>query len=472
LNQNKLSQNSQKSTRKAWLRKLLSRIKLMPGTRFAYWTGIFACFMGTLMALGCGGGSASSQAVTAKTLSSLAIKPASVSSIVLGSSQQFTATGTYSDGSTQDVTDSVSWTSSAPAVATISASGLATALAVGPTNIGASMSSISASAVSMTVVAQGGLGALGSAVASSTTCPASPLGNSTCYSVALTCPDIDNFTGYVKVTPPTSGTAAGTVVLTTGGAGDTLYESFEHGITALDTLLQAGFTLAQISWGQPFTTTQPSGWVTGPGGTRAAACRFATLAQWIYNNIHLANTSSPFCATGNSSGSAEIGLALAHYNMGSIFAMVEPTSGPPYSRQDWACDCLQPGPATDPCGNPNTTYCAGTSNAQLFIDPAYAAPVSCSYETEHQPTTTYDPIFLNDSILSPDATLNYPQTFVNFRYGSADLSGAPNQGQLWYNAITSSKAESCVQGAPHSIPDDLAGAQAIAQDIVTNCKLQ
>jgi len=49
--------------------------------------------------------------------------------------QQFTAAGTFSDASTQDITKSVSWTSSDTSKATIQNSGLATVVAVGSVTI-------------------------------------------------------------------------------------------------------------------------------------------------------------------------------------------------------------------------------------------------------------------------------------------------------------------------------------------------
>jgi uncharacterized protein YjdB len=89
--------------------------------------------------------------VTPATLVSLAVTPASVS-IVLGAIQQFTATGTYSDGSTQNLTSTAVWTSSNTTVATTNA-GLATAVAVGSTNIQATSGSINGS-TSLTVTPQ------------------------------------------------------------------------------------------------------------------------------------------------------------------------------------------------------------------------------------------------------------------------------------------------------------------------------
>ena len=196
------------------------------------------------------------------------------------------------------------------------------------------------------------------------------------------------------------------------------------------------------------------------------ACRYATMAQWIYSNIHLANTAAPFCATGNSSGAQLIGLALTHYGLGSIFAMVEPTSGPPFARQDWACDCLQPH-ATSPCGA-SGNFCVGLSNAQSYIDPAYPAPI-CSQETLNH-STTNDATFYQDSVVAPDSVFAYPNTFVKFLYGSLDL-GPPTQAHTWASAITSAKAESCIADAGHTLPDYLDAAQQIANDILNYCKL-
>jgi hypothetical protein len=78
-------------------------------------------------------------------LVSIAVTPANPS-ISLGGTQQFAATGTYSDGSTQNLTSTVRWTSFTTSVATISnspgPSGLATAVGLGTTTIQAMSASI------------------------------------------------------------------------------------------------------------------------------------------------------------------------------------------------------------------------------------------------------------------------------------------------------------------------------------------
>src|SRR5579864_7171268 len=76
------------------------------------------------------------------TLTSIAITPANPS-VTVGGTQQFTATGTYSDNSTQNLTSTAAWTSSATNVATISntagTQGLATAASLGVTTITATV---------------------------------------------------------------------------------------------------------------------------------------------------------------------------------------------------------------------------------------------------------------------------------------------------------------------------------------------
>jgi len=73
--------------------------------------------------------------VTSATLKSIAVNPPSAT-IAVGTSQRFTATGTYSDGSTQDITSTSVWASSNNSEATIEGgSGLATGVAAGTVSI-------------------------------------------------------------------------------------------------------------------------------------------------------------------------------------------------------------------------------------------------------------------------------------------------------------------------------------------------
>src|SRR5579863_5098338 len=73
----------------------------------------------------------------AATLTTISVTPANPS-ISIGAQQQCAAKGTFSDGTTQDITTTVTWSSLTPATATITAGGLATAIAGGTTTIQAS----------------------------------------------------------------------------------------------------------------------------------------------------------------------------------------------------------------------------------------------------------------------------------------------------------------------------------------------
>ena len=84
--------------------------------------------------------------VTAPSLISIAVNPPQ-SSLPVGDSQQFQATGAYSDGSHADLTQSVSWSSSGSGVASVSAGGNATANGVGSTTISAASGSMVGSAL-------------------------------------------------------------------------------------------------------------------------------------------------------------------------------------------------------------------------------------------------------------------------------------------------------------------------------------
>jgi len=79
--------------------------------------------------------------VSTATLVSLAIAPAN-SSMPDDATKQFSATGTFSDNSTQDITQSVLWSSSTPTVATITNVGLVSSLSTGTTTITAMLGSV------------------------------------------------------------------------------------------------------------------------------------------------------------------------------------------------------------------------------------------------------------------------------------------------------------------------------------------
>ena len=92
-----------------------------------------------LTAIGCGQFFPSSTSITA-----LAIAPTNAT-LAPGVTQQFTATATYGNNTTGDVTNSVTWTTSPTSIATVNSTGLVSAVALGTATVKATSGSIIAS---------------------------------------------------------------------------------------------------------------------------------------------------------------------------------------------------------------------------------------------------------------------------------------------------------------------------------------
>ena len=92
-------------------------------------------------------------AIGVPTLNSITVTPNPPSALVVGSTEQFTATGAFSDGIQRNITSQVTWSSSDTTKATIaSAGGLATGVSAGSTNITAAANGISSSPVTLQVI--------------------------------------------------------------------------------------------------------------------------------------------------------------------------------------------------------------------------------------------------------------------------------------------------------------------------------
>ena len=85
------------------------------------------------------------------SLSAISVAPSSPANIGVGSTQHFTATGSYSDGSTTDFTSQVVWSSSDSTVVTIASGGIATAVGGGTAKITASIAGFTSQPVTIRV---------------------------------------------------------------------------------------------------------------------------------------------------------------------------------------------------------------------------------------------------------------------------------------------------------------------------------
>lgn len=300
----------------------------------------------------------------------------------------------------------------------------------------------------------------------------------TCYQLKISCPDVADEDVALKLNSPV-GNPVGTILFTIGGGGSEWYDQrFAFGTQAINDVVGAGFRAVQLDFQFDPVGFPPggvsAGWLTGPGGPRKTACRWATAAQWIHDNL-LANNSA-FCATGNSAGSAAAAYAVAHYGLDPIFDMLEETSGPPLSRLDHGCICASPAvfnPCVEnPTGPPGASIseCYG-DDGNKFIDPSYDPLRHICSSAEQTHDTTNEQMFINDSILAPDAKLSYPHTDIHFVFGGQDTGSADPQALEW-KAVITGKAPiglDCVPDAPHQIADVQDGAQKISSDLIQFC---
>jgi uncharacterized protein YjdB len=112
-------------------------VTLTPGTD-ALPNGVLTAYLAT-------GGTTLAKVSFISGLVSITVTPATPS-VPVGLTQQFKATGTFSDTSTLDLTNLVTWTSSAPNIADVNAtSGLATSFVAGSTVVKAASGSVSGS---------------------------------------------------------------------------------------------------------------------------------------------------------------------------------------------------------------------------------------------------------------------------------------------------------------------------------------
>ena len=218
--------------------------------RFVQVISFLTIIAGTFFTVSCGA-TALSSTPNSPLLSSISIQATSAS-IAPGATDQFSATGQYNNGTTQNLTTQVSWTSSNTPVATISSAGLVTGVAAGTTAISASLNGATGS--TQLTVASAALNSISvqgasASIASGATDQFSATGQ---YSNGTT----QNLT--TQVTWTSSNTAVATIdsagLATAVAAGTTTISASLNGAT--------GSTQLSVTSGTPATTSNFSGVLT------------------------------------------------------------------------------------------------------------------------------------------------------------------------------------------------------------------
>ncbi|HVU15367.1 MAG TPA: DUF4082 domain-containing protein [Candidatus Didemnitutus sp.] len=247
------------------------------------------------------------------TLNSITVTPAA-STVVIASTLQFTATGNYSDGTTQDLTNQVTWASSATTKATINSTGLATGVATGSTTISASILGVTGSTtltvqpkpLSITTASLNN-GVVGTSY--STTLAAT--GGTTPYTWSLsagTLPTGLNLSsgGVLSGTPTKTGTSSFTVkVADVSSPSQNTTKAFTLTITAALSSISVTPTASSVAVGATLQYT-----ATGTY-TDATTQNITSQVTWSSSLTSRATINSSGLATGVATGSVTISATMS-----------------------------------------------------------------------------------------------------------------------------------------------------------------
>jgi uncharacterized protein YjdB/N-acetylneuraminic acid mutarotase len=244
--------------------------------------------------------------ITAPTLSSIQLSPQSPT-IPLGTTQQFTVTGIYSDGSTQDLTSSASWSSPQSVVASINSNGLAAGLFQGVATIQVSYGSLSTTTI---------LNVESAALVSLALNPSSTtiaVGTSSQYQAIGTYSDGST----LDVTPFLSWSSSSSNIASISTSG--LVQSLIQGTTTITGTLDSVSASAQLTVGPPSlaslvispsaaslivgTTQQLTATGTYSDGSKQD---LTALSTWATSNSNVAGIDGSGLATANAQGQVTV----------------------------------------------------------------------------------------------------------------------------------------------------------------------
>jgi uncharacterized protein YjdB len=259
-----------------------------------------------IMVTGCGGGGSDSA-----QLVSIALDPTNPSTAV-GAKEQFSATGTYSDSTTKDLTSLVTWNSSATGIATVDTKGLATPVTTGTTTITASLGTISGTTnlivTSATLVS----------IVVGPTNPNIPIG----LTEQLTATGIySDGTGH-DLTNTATWNSSNTSVATCGvtgrvtsvATGTSVISATSGGISGSTTVTATSATLASIAVSplQPSIAIGFTEQFTATGTyTDGTVHDLTNVATWTTSDSNVATCSSTGMATAESTGTTTITATMA-----------------------------------------------------------------------------------------------------------------------------------------------------------------
>jgi 6-phosphogluconolactonase (cycloisomerase 2 family)/uncharacterized protein YjdB len=363
--------------------------------------------------------------VTGASLVSIAVTPTTLS-IAKGGTQQFSAVGTYSDGSTQPLTTAAMWTSSNAAIASISNStgsnGLASSLTAGVTSIAATLGTVTSSvtltitpATLMSITVRSRTSA--SSMANRTTLQLTATGT---YSDASTQDLTSSVTwSSSNSTVVTIGNIAGSYGLATAQTpGSATVTATYGGIAATYPLTVTSAALVSIA----VTPTAPT-IVNGSAEQFVATGTYADGSTQITTTTVTWNSSAPTVALfGNAAGSKGLATAIAVGT--STITAIDPTTNisgtttltvieyayaANFGGNTLSQYTVGPTGALTPMSNP--TVAAGSNPFAVVVDPSSRYVYAVNFDRQSfttASTLSQYTISQTDGSLTPMAPPNVP----------------------------------------------------------------
>lgn len=355
-------------------------------------------------------------------LASIAITPSNAT-LATNSTLQFTATGTSTDGSKQDLTNTVTWNSTSPGIARISSGGLATGVAAGSTTIQATLSSVNAStgltvsAVSLQTIQ---LTPATAQVAAGTTLQLSATGHysdgstqdlTTSVTWNITDPTIATITGGGLATGLANGNTTISAVL------DSVSNSLALVVTPSGLVGQWGFddgqgTTAVDSSGHGYNATLFNGvsWVTGQIGGAVSTngtnqyiqtpsidlsnTQAVTVAAWV-NRTWTGSSVQALMESSSNFNSSTTGFGFFPNDSGDCGVTSAILSGV-HGSAGYALNCYAP-PSSGAWHHIAMVFDksqAGSKQVGLYIDAVPQTPVASPYTASNTDKFGNNPIYL------------------------------------------------------------------------------
>ena len=396
-------------------------------------------------------------------LASIVITPSSTT-VTAGSSVQFTATGTYTDGSSGNVSNLVTWSSSNTSVATVNVAGLASAASPGTVTIKAASAPASGTA-SLTVQATG------APTVTFKGAPASAPYNSTFTVTATTnapvMPTITGTTGICSVGSvdgtPTSASAIVTMLAGTGTCTVTANWAATANYSAAGPLTQAT-TTAKIA---------PTVTFTGAPASAVYNTAFSVMASTNASTMPIITGTANVCTVGAVTGtpaSASAGVtmisATGTCTLTASWAADANYSAPPANTQRTtaakaastvAITSNTPNPstlsqaisitfaATGTGAGPTGSVTVNASTGQSCKGTLTANTGSCSITFTSAGSRTLTALYSGDSNFNPSSsasvsqTVNSPSVTLNpstINFGTVSQGSSQTQGVTVANTGT------------------------------------